>query len=103
GIIYEPTPATRLDLIIPRPRFAWQTAGSTPGDERWLYVGGEFGGGLWSVTRPSTGDLDVISYSDWRLLAGYERKIQGGLSWRTEAGYVFNRDLDYDSATPDVS
>ena len=25
------------------------------------------------------------------------------MSWRAETGYVFNRDLDYDSATPDVS
>ncbi len=104
GVMFEPTPTSRFEAIFPRPRFLWQTPGSQPGgDERWVYVGGEFGGGVWSITRPSTGDLDVINYSDWRLLVGYERKITGGLSTRYETGYVFKRELEYDSATPDVS
>jgi hypothetical protein len=103
GLIYEPSPDSRLELIFPRPRLLWKTAGSVTGDERWLYVGGEFGGGVWSVTRPSSGDLDVINYSDLRLLVGYERKVTGGLSRRVEFGYVFNRELEYDSATPDVA
>jgi hypothetical protein len=103
GLIYQPDPTVKWELVFPRPRIAWQTANSTVADEEWLYVGGEFGGGVWSITRPSTGDLDLINYSDWRLLAGYERKIQGGLSWRLEGGYAFNRELEYDSTTPDVS
>jgi hypothetical protein len=104
GAIFEPTPDTRFEAIFPRPRFLWRTADSQTGvDEGWLFVGGEFGGGVWSATRPSTGDLDLINYSDWRLLAGYERKITGGLTTRYEAGYVFIRELEYDSATPDVS
>ena len=54
GLIVESDelPRTRLDLIFPRPRFSWQTAASTPEDERWFYVGGEFGGGIWTVTPP---------------------------------------------------
>jgi hypothetical protein len=108
GVLYEPTPDMRWELVFPRPRVAWQTVGSSPGAERWAYVGGEFGGGVWSVTRPSTGDLDLISYSDWRLLAGYEAKAGGGpgmagLGWRIEGGYAFNRELEYESATPEVS
>jgi hypothetical protein len=103
GVVYQPDPTMRWELVFPRPRIAWQTANSVAGDEEWLYVGGEFGGGVWSITRPSTGDLDVINYSDWRLLAGYERKILGGLGWRLEGGYAFNRELEYDSATTDVS
>jgi hypothetical protein len=104
GAILEPTPDTKLEAIFPRPRFLWRTADSQPGiDEGWIFVGGEFGGGVWSVSRPSTGDLDLINYSDWRLLAGYERKVTGGLSTRYEAGYVFNRELEYDSPTPDAS
>jgi hypothetical protein len=104
GAILEPAPDTRFEAIFPRPRFLWRTVDSQPGvDEGWFFVGGEFGGGVWSVTRPSDGDLDLISYSDWRLLAGYERKITGGLSTRYEAGYVFNRELEYDSRTRDVS
>jgi hypothetical protein len=104
GVIYQPDPTMRWELVFPRPRVAWQTANSVVGDEEWLYVGGEFGGGVWSITRPSTGELDLINYSDWRLLAGYERKVLGRLSWRLEGGYAFNRELEYDdSATADVS
>ncbi|MBL9162954.1 MAG: hypothetical protein JNL18_09495 [Planctomycetaceae bacterium] len=105
GLIVEPTtmPRTRIDLIFPRPRFSWQTAASTPEDERWFYVGGEFGGGIWTVTRPSNDAIDNISYSDIRLVVGFERKILGGLSTRFETGYVFARELDYGDSTPDVS
>lgn len=105
GLMIEPEgmPRTRLDLIFPRPRFSWQTAASTPEDERWWYVGGEFGGGIWSITRPSNDEIDTISYSDLRLVVGFERKIRGGLSTRFETGYVFARELDYESDTPDVS
>jgi hypothetical protein len=105
GLIVEPAemPRTRLDLVFPRPRFSWQTAASTPQDERWFYIGGEFGGGIWSITRPSNEEIDTISYSDLRLVVGFERKILGGLSTRFETGYVFGRELDYESSTPDVS
>lgn len=105
GLIIEPAemPRTRLDLIFPRPRFSWQTAASTPEDERWFYIGGEFGGGIWSITRPSDQEIDTISYSDIRVVVGFERKILGGLATRFETGYVFARELDYQSATPDVS
>jgi len=105
GLIIEPEemPRTRLDLVFPRPRFSWQTAASTPADERWWYIGGEFGGGIWSITRPSNNEIDTISYSDLRLVVGFERKLLGGLSTRFETGYVFARELDYESDTPDVS
>ena len=82
---------------------AWRLPGSVNGDERWWYIGGEFGGGIWAIERPSTTMLDVVSYSDLRVLVGYERKIIGGLSRRFEFGYVFDREIDFESATPDVS
>lgn len=103
GAIVEPTSDVRLELIFPKPRVAWRLANSQPGDERWAYVGGEFGGGIWSITRPSSGQLDLLSYSDLRLLAGLERKVTRGLSRRYEVGYVFNRELEYDSGTPEVA
>jgi hypothetical protein len=103
GVIHDVQPDLRMELIFPRPRALWKTAASVEGDERWLYVGGEFGGGVWSITRPSTGELDLLNYSDWRVLVGYERKIMGGLCRRVELGYVFRRELEFDGAAPDVS
>lgn len=103
GVIFEPRADLRVEGIFPRPRVLWRLDGSMPDDERWFYLGGEFGGGVWSITRPATGELDLLNYSDWRLLAGYERKIVGGLSRRFEFGYVFQRELEFDSAAPDVT
>ncbi len=103
GVIFEPRPGVRVEGIFPRPRLLYRTAASVENDERWVYLGGEFGGGVWSITRPSTGDLDLLNYSDWRVLAGYERKVIGGLSRRFEIGYVFKRELEFDSATPDAT
>ncbi|MEQ8210941.1 MAG: DUF6268 family outer membrane beta-barrel protein [Lacipirellulaceae bacterium] len=96
GVIYTPDDATKYELIFPRPRAAWQLAGSTPNDARWLYIGGEFGGGVWSITRPSTGMLDTVNYNDLRLLVGLERKRLGGISHRLEFGYVFYRELEFE-------
>ncbi|QDS99021.1 DUF6268 family outer membrane beta-barrel protein [Adhaeretor mobilis] len=96
GLIYTPDDATKYELIFPRPRAAWQLAGSQPNDQRWFYVGGEFGGGVWSITRPSTGMLDTANYSDLRLITGIERKVIGGLSHHLEFGYVFYRKLEFE-------
>ena len=91
GVIWQPSPDAKYELIFPRPRLYRRLAGSTDKDEKWVYLGGEFGGGIWSVTRPSSGALDLVSYGDARVLLGYERKRQGGLSPRAEFGYVFAR------------
>lgn len=105
GVIYEQTDDMRWDLIFPRPRVSWRLPGCPAGcgDDRWVYLGGEFGGGIWSVERPVSLTQDVLTYRDFRILAGYERKIIGGLSRRFEIGYVFGRELEFDSATPDVT
>jgi hypothetical protein len=104
GVIYEPTPDRRWELIFPRPKLAWRLPASLPDcDERWVYVGGEFGGGAYSIERPVSLTQDLVTYQDFRVLAGYERKITGGLSRRFEAGYVFGRELQFDSATPDTT
>ena len=57
---------------------------------------GELGGNIWAVKR-ADGSTDNLSYGDARVLVGYERKLVGGVSHRWEAGYVFNRELEYDS------
>lgn len=103
GVIHQPSPDISWEFIFPRPRITWKTPESCEGDQRWWYVGGEFGGGIWAVERRSTSALDVVSYNDLRVLIGYERKIVGGLSQRYEFGYVFDRNIEYESATPDAT
>lgn len=103
GLAYD-TPTVKYEMVFPRPRAAWLLPGSiVDRDEHWVYVMGEFGGGTWAITRPITGTPDNLTMRDFRILFGYENKVPGSLSWRVEAGYVFARELEFDSATPDVS
>ena len=104
GVIHEADPDVKWELIFPRPRVAWRLPGGIPGsgDERWFYVRGEFGGGVWAIQHPASLLLDKINYNDLRVLVGYERKIAGGFSRRFEIGYVFGRELEFDSTTPDL-
>ncbi|MEN1681038.1 MAG: DUF6268 family outer membrane beta-barrel protein [Planctomycetota bacterium] len=97
GLMYDDG-QKQIDLIFPRPRIAWLLPGSTPkpGDQRWFFVSGEFGGGRYAVERDGGGD-DTLSYGDARISIGHERKVIGGLSRRTDFGYVFARDLEYDN------
>ncbi|MEM6331039.1 MAG: DUF6268 family outer membrane beta-barrel protein [Planctomycetota bacterium] len=97
GLTYD-SGAFKMDLIFPRPRLAWLLPGSTPtaGDQRWFYVQGEIGGNIWAVQRAS-GAGDALSYGDARVLIGYERKLLAGVTRRVELGYIFNRELEFDS------
>ena len=105
GVIYQPHDGVSWELVFPRPRVAWRLPGSrVPGkDERWVYLAGEFGGGVWAIQRPASGIQDVVTTRDYRFIAGCEHRIQGGLSRRIEVGYVFGRELEFRSGTPDYS
>jgi hypothetical protein len=94
GVIYTPTDDVEYQLVFPTPRVAWRLASSPiPGrDERWFYVGLEYGNAAWAIEQP-TGAPDVFASRDYRLIFGWERKVVGGISHRVEIGYVFNRDI----------
>jgi hypothetical protein len=103
GIAYH-TDFVQYELVFPRPKAAWMLPGSTKDvDERWVYLLGEFGGGVWAIERPESGTPDTLQLQDYRIILGYENKVIGGLTQRYELGYVFGREMEFDSATPDVS
>lgn len=103
GFIYTPNDDYEYNLVFPVPKIArrlpWSDA---PGrDERWVYIGGEFGGGKWAV-RQDDGTTDRLDITDWRVFLGLERRIVGGLSRRLEVGYVFLRKLEYQEVGSEV-
>jgi hypothetical protein len=51
----------------------------------------------------SLGSIGAIHWHGWRVFLGVERKRPGGAAHRIEAGYVFGRELKFDSATPDAT
>jgi hypothetical protein len=94
GVVYEPNDDVKYELVFPRPRFAWRLPNSqVPGrDEYWAYVMAEFQNSVWAFEQ-TNGTPDVLASRDYRVLLGVERKVVGGLSYRAEIGYVFNRDI----------
>ncbi len=103
GVVWTPNDDWRIEVIAPRPRVARRLAGGY-GDAGapswWGYVAGEFGGGVWGIER-AAGGVDVITMRDYRVLLGLENKMPGRLNSRWEVGYVFGREIEYASATPD--
>lgn len=98
GVIYKPNDSTLIELLSPRSKLATRVA-ACGGCSTWVYLAGEFGGESWAIERAS-GALDRVAYSDLRLMAGVERKSEAGPIAYLEAGWVFNRRLEYESGTP---
>ncbi len=101
GVIWNPNPDTRCLLVFPQPKLSHHffTLGKT---QWWGYLAGEFGGGRWSIER-GNGAMDYLDYTDWRVYLGVECVGASGLKGHLEAGYVFNRTVNFTSATPDFN
>ncbi|MEO8494332.1 MAG: hypothetical protein ABI614_04630 [Planctomycetota bacterium] len=100
GVIWNPSPDQRYELIFPRPKLAHRI-NSGPGFEDWVYLGGEFGGNSFAFDRG--GVADTVTLRDYRALLGLERKLNGGAGYRIEVGYVFSRTAEFVSGIPDIA
>jgi hypothetical protein len=98
GVIWTPTDDWNLELVSPRPRIARRISCDFERED-WIYIGGELGGGSWSVERANL-TQDSVTSRDYRLLIGIERKRNGGAGAKFDIGWVFNREIEYASATP---
>jgi hypothetical protein len=99
GAIWKPSEESRWELIFPRPRIAQRFVYA--GDlEWWWYVGGEFGGGTYTVADAGGLGPNVITLNDLRLLLGVERRMAGGINGRVELGYVFDRQIEFQELLP---
>lgn len=100
GILWEPNDRTKFDIYFPRPKLAsyLNTVGTY---DVWWYLGGEFGGGSWTVKREIAPIFtDRFDYNDIRMLVGLE---WGPAEWFregrrlgfVEAGWVTDREGIY--------
>ncbi len=102
GIFWYPNEDIKFDLYFPRPRIAkrlW-TVGNT---DLWGYLGGEYGGGSWTIRRTNgnAGTSEQVDINDLRVFGGLEwlsgyYRVAGFI----EAGYVFDRELVYKRNSP---
>lgn len=101
GIIWTPSDDWKFEVIFPRPKFAHRIYyDEVYCEEYWNYLSAEFGGDSWSIERADL-TQDRVVLRDYRVMLGLERKITGGIGTFIEAGYVFGRIVEYQSATPD--
>lgn len=101
GVIYKPNDRLKAELLFPKPKVAYRLS-LNGGIERWCYLAGEFGGNTWAVERTSGAD-DLLTYRDYRLIAGFEHVQQDAWRWLLEAGFVFGRKISYTSGLGDVT
>ncbi|MEM6364485.1 MAG: hypothetical protein AAF745_08665 [Planctomycetota bacterium] len=95
GFTWEPTPAWRLDGMLPRPRLhhrLWKDGGRGEG---WVSVGASIGGNSWAVTR-SDGSSDLLTLREFRLLADYEVIRPERQGWTISSGLSLGRQVEYE-------
>ena len=95
GFFWAPDEQTRIDLYFPRPRISryWTTWGN---NELWWHIGGEYGGGSWTIDRiraPAMGASDQIDINDIRVFAGIDWNRLDRIDGIIEVGYVFEREV----------
>ncbi len=94
GLTWKPTPVWKLEVQFPQPRICYRTAKDGANSESWVYLGGGFGGNTWAVTRAG-GQSDQLTVNDLRMIVGYERLVSGNRGGFAEAGWAFNRSMEY--------
>ncbi len=101
GLIWTPRSQSRLELQFPRSRFAHRINKNGAASETWTYLSVGIGGNTWAVTRQS-GEPDELSLRDIRLVFGLEKIVAGGGGWFVEAGYAFDRSIEYESDDTEI-
>lgn len=92
-IIDQPHRGCRFELVFPRPHLAWRIA--EYGEAAcWFTLTGELGGGSYAIKRYDRTN-DVLTYRDLRLIGGLEFLKGKRLLGSVEAGWVFDRSLEF--------
>jgi hypothetical protein len=102
GLICTPRPQTRIELQFPRSRIAHRLSKRGSASETWSYFSAGIGGNTWAVTR-ELGGTDELSLKDIRINFGLEKIVAGGGGWFVEAGYAFNRKIEYERDNSEIS
>lgn len=95
GLTWTPSLRWKVDLQFPQPRISYRLNRDGNISESWVYLGGGFGGNSWAVTR-TNGEQDVLTINDLRMLVGYEKVVCDNRGWFVEAGWAFNRSMEYE-------
>jgi hypothetical protein len=92
GLVWTPSEDARLELLVPRSRFALKAREFASGGAAWTYVACQFGGGTWAV-RLADDSTATVTTSDLRAIVGLEWFRGRMATGVAEAGYVFARTI----------
>ena len=95
GVFLAPNADLKLDLYFPRPKLA-QRVPNVGNLEVWVYTGGEYGGGSWTIERLGNFD-DQVDINEVRWFLGAEWVGPRNVTGFVEFGYVFDRELVFKS------
>ncbi|MAT97870.1 MAG: hypothetical protein CL608_12060 [Anaerolineaceae bacterium] len=109
GLVYRPDDDWSFDFTFPRPQATWIYERMS--DRQFaLYAGGGLNGTTWAFEEPN-GRENQITYSDWRLVMGWEStplappgvRFAPGTRLKIETGFVFARELEFERFRRNVS
>lgn len=92
GLVWTPNEANRLELLVPRSRFARRIRAFEGGGAAWTYAACQFGGGTWAIALPDE-TTAVVTSSDLRAILGIEWFRSRTVAGVAEVGYVFARTI----------
>jgi hypothetical protein len=93
GFTYTPRDDWKLEVNVRRNRLA-RLMRVTPTSEDWGYLTFDWMGNTYAVVR-TDGRPDYATLQDFRFMAGWEQKRDGGAGHRLEAGVAFGREVDF--------
>ncbi len=71
--------------------------GNEPYWSKWAYVRAEYHVEAYEISTATGTGRDEVELEDWRAMFGF-RMDAGACSWFIEAGWVFDREIDYSNA-----
>lgn len=101
GLLWTPGANARLELLVPRSRFAWKVRDFRSGGAAWSYAACQFGGGTWAIALPDD-TTAVVTSSDLRAILGVEWFRTRTVAGVAEVGYVFARTISA-NGTPEFN
>jgi hypothetical protein len=101
GVILTPSDRWELRLVFPDPRVTY-FLGHMWGKPTWVYARAEYNVEAYEVEVPAGNRGNQVELEDWRVLVG-ARKEQGWGDTFLEAGWVFDRDVEYEGGAPGFS
>jgi hypothetical protein len=98
GAVWTPGDRWEWRLVFPQPRVNY-FLGNVLGRATWLYARGEYHVEAYEIQLETTGRREKVELEDWRALFGLRSEGRRYTAF-LEAGWIFDRSVDFQRGTP---